>query len=167
MRAATGAARQSMGRRAKPLAALEESGALKHDPARYAERVENEPKPELNGAKKPAGLTPLAEKHWQTFHDLVHGMRVLAETDAFALGMLAEAYAEWREATDRINKDKSRLPSARRDLDSAFNRFLKIQQEFGMTPAARAKVRVVSKAPTKNRYSNMRSKRGQAYEEPK
>jgi P27 family predicted phage terminase small subunit len=150
----------------KPTAVLEASGALAHDPKRHADRA-LEPKPDPGISVKPSFLSPIADKHWDEFVALLSKSRVICENDVISMAMLAEAYAEWREATDRINKDKSRLPSARRDLDSAFNRFLKIQQEFGMTPAARAKVRVVSKAPTKNRYSNMRSKRGQAYEEPK
>lgn len=154
--------------RRKSLAELEASGSLKHDPARYKDRIENEPRPPEGVLAKPTFLTPVAEKHWEDFRKTASDtLRVLAESDAFALAMLAEAFAEWRDAVDKVNKEKSLLPSNRRNLDRAHNRFLKMLQEFGMTPAARAKVRVTGK-PEKpsNRYSSLYSKRGQPYQEP-
>ena len=140
-----------VGRPRTPTAILEARGTIKHDPKRYADRA-LEPKPELGVSVKPSFLSPLASKHWNEFEAMLTKTRILTENDVISLAQLCEAFAEWRAATDKVVKEKSRLTSDYRRMDLAFNRLLKIQQEFGMTPASRTRVQAVPKEKDANRF---------------
>jgi P27 family predicted phage terminase small subunit len=143
--------------RKKNLAELEASGQLKHNPARYADRDLEPTPPVPDELQPPTWLShDTAKKHWPEFFETAKKMRVFTESDEFALAMLAESFAEWREAIMRVNgKPGPKLPRDLSALDKAHRRFLEMLRDFGMTPAARAKVKMHSKPPKENRFGSM------------
>lgn len=155
----------SMGRRRQPTALLEASGAMKLNPGRYAERLANEPEPQL-GVSQPSWLSERAKKHWDEFKEVADDMRVLTSADAFALAVLAEAFAEWFEANKRIADKRGQPPLPRElsALDKGYKRFSDMLKEFGMTPASRSKVKVHSKKPKENEFGAL-ANRGRVEED--
>lgn len=115
-------------------------------------RNHGEPRP---GAVKvpsaPRWLSDGAKKHWRPVAKALHGCGLLTDVDVMALGMLCEAFAQYAEAREVVEREGmfettgagyvyahpavGLMKSARADV-------LKWAREFGMTPAARTRIHV-------------------------
>lgn len=117
-----------MSRPRKPTAALELSGALKHDPKRYADRAD-EPKPTASLGNAPPCLSPEEKKVWAELRRTVFW---LTNADRQAVEMLCELIVKRRSGT---------ITAGERGV--MMNLFV----HFGMTPADRSKVQAAPKKP--------------------
>jgi phage terminase small subunit len=96
---------------------------------------ENEWEPDADSPPKPEDLGEMAERVWD---DLVVRLDpVLTSVDGMGLEMVCREYEGWREALKTHD---------RQEADRAFKRVRSMLLEYGLTPAARAKVQPV-KAP--------------------
>ena len=130
------------------------------------------PKEEPHGTQgapeMPRGLSKRAKTAWGALAPALEGLKVITHEDRMALELLCEAYAEWRSATSIIQR-RGHTFTSRKVLgekadgtliiseyvqvrpevaiqQNAWKRVLSGLQEFGLTPAARVRVKVV---PTK------------------
>lgn len=115
----------------------------------------NAPQPVADCPPSPDHLTPLAKEAWDRFVPLIYGMGILTTVDGAALERGCEAYAEIRETSRVLELEgftyqtktitgevmwRARPEFAQRaDADRRFAAFL---SQFGLTPAARTKVKV-------------------------
>lgn len=120
---------------------------------------EREPKPTVAASSPPEWLDDYAKEMWMEVSPLLVGMRVLTEADRPALVLMASAWADWRKADEVIQMRGSsfevkewdrraeefvvvglrRRPEVA-DRADAWRRVRLAISDFGMTPAARAKV---------------------------
>jgi len=107
----------------------------------------------------PKGLSTRAKNYWKDLTELLHSMGVITLADQAALEMLCETYSEWKSLCSDIRtvrKGKSTyttvteegsemirpLPEFSQRADAA-RRFQSVLSEFGLTPAARNKVKAI------------------------
>lgn len=113
---------------------------------------DNEPQPPAGVPDPPEHLSAAAAQAWWRFAATLEQMRVLTKADWAALEGLCETYAELKAAgavSRRYQRVKTKsggymwrvhpAVSVRQDADRRFRAWL---VEFGLTPAARTKVRV-------------------------
>lgn len=116
---------------------------------------EGEPEPDLGVPEMPVGLPPVAESVWTHTCDILSGMRVLTVADGAQLERYARMYMLWRRVQDVLDKfvDADALEQAwdndrrrtvlrnalaeSRNLDTHLKQ---IENNFGLTPAARARL---------------------------
>jgi P27 family predicted phage terminase small subunit len=100
------------------------------------------PPPELKGE---------ARKEWVRITTLLAAKRVLSEEDKAALTIYSTSWAMYREAQARIEEDGSVVMSATgvpirnpylSVLKQAWDRIRPLLSEFGLTPTARARLKV-------------------------
>lgn len=121
---------------------------------------DHEPKPARERPPRPGHLRETAVVAWDDLCELLDGMGVLTVADGYALEMLVEAYADWRDARAMIELHGMTQPKwmidpegevcvagivARPEVgmaDKAWRRFHAMLCEFGLTPAARTRVKV-------------------------
>ena len=100
---------------------------------------------------------PVAYEEWQQLCEDLDGMGLLSSIDRIALELLVKAYSRYRENEDKVIQygeiivsKKTNYPSpspyalAR---DRAAEQLKKLLIEFGLTPAARARLRYEEKEP--------------------
>lgn len=113
-------------------------------------RNDREPIPDMSMPERPTMLSPKAAEHWDQIAPQLHAMGVLGQIDQDALCMYCETAVIWREAMDNVVKYG---PVAKQNgryaqspyLAAAFNAQKEMRQliaEFGMSPAARASLKV-------------------------
>jgi P27 family predicted phage terminase small subunit len=104
----------------------------------------------------PAWLTGAGLDAWHEIAPQLFDMRVLSEVDRTALGRYCVAYAAWREAEDTIAARGKVYPVLRPDgslkimrksphVELAFEasrEMSRLESEFGLTPSARASLKV-------------------------
>lgn len=115
----------------------------------------HEPQPPAapKAEKPPTWLSPKARPWWNRVRPLLVRMQVLSGADTVALGLLCDALAEYIEARNVLVKrgmtyesetsDGSKIIRRRPEWDvakDAWRRAKLMATEFGLTPAARAKV---------------------------
>lgn len=104
---------------------------------------------------KPKSLTPGASKVWDFVCGLIDEMGILSRTDTISIQLLCEAYADYVEAQEAIKENGGptyktqtsrgkgvivrNIPAVRQRNDADY-RIRSWMSEFGMTPAARARV---------------------------
>ncbi len=117
---------------------------------------DREPKPPAGIPRYPDWLSDEGRRVWRRLAPLLTQMKVLTLADRDALAAYCHTYARWREAEDFISKHGMTYPI--RDekgnvrclqqfpqVAIARNSLLVLRafmQEFGLTPAARARVQV-------------------------
>jgi P27 family predicted phage terminase small subunit len=114
----------------------------------------NEPKPKRKMPARPPHLSEGAKKAWNQLSKLLFRMGVLTEADGFALEQLCETRAEILEAqqtiaeegryqhvTTKAGGEMIRLHPAVTQKGDAERRYRAWLNEFGLTPAARSKVK--------------------------
>lgn len=127
---------------------------------------ENEPTPK-GEADMPDWLTPAAAEHWPLVAKQLREAGVLTAIDSAALALYCEAFARWRDATDKVTrygsvvKTPNGFPVQSPYLaiaNKAHEQMTKLLVEFGMTPSSRTRV---SKAPdeTPDEYAQFVKKR--------
>jgi P27 family predicted phage terminase small subunit len=116
-----------------------------------------------------AGMTPLAKQVMPEFAQLLYDMGVLADADAPALRLLCEAFAEGVEARSLLQRLGSPYYETHKpDGDTMYRahpavamaadadrRFAMIAGQFGLTPAARAKVSAHIASKTANPFESI------------
>jgi P27 family predicted phage terminase small subunit len=113
-----------------------------------------EPQPAVGTPHCPEWLSEDARKIWKRLVPQLRGMKVLTLVDADALAMYCNTFARWRDAEDFVTKhgmvypirdDQGRVKCMQQfpQVSIARNLLLVLrayQQEFGLTPAARARI---------------------------
>jgi len=127
-----------MGRPTKPTALKILNGSAKHNPGRVNRA---EPFPPGGAVPPPWFATDTKRRGvaWTTWHRLVpmlEAMRVLTVADAEALAVGCIALAEWRS-----------LPWGARERPPLWNAYMNTLRDFGMTPASRSKVAMITAEP--------------------
>lgn len=109
----------------------------------------NEPKPKADNIKMPVGMSDSAKKHWGQVVKQLKEAGIMTNLDVTALMIYCETYAQWRDATDKINKHGSVVKGERgfpvrspylMVAQKAFDQMKQMLTEFGMTPSSRTKV---------------------------
>jgi len=115
-----------------------------------------EPRPPVAAPVKPPWMTDrIAICAWKELAPLLEGMKIVTEADRKGLELLCDAYAEWRRARAVVqtegmtyeteNSTGGAVIKPRPEVCIASNAWLRVSrmlQEFGLTPAARARVKV-------------------------
>jgi P27 family predicted phage terminase small subunit len=111
----------------------------------------DEPKPLPGPVDKPGYLSPLASEEWDRVAPHLEAMRTLTAADTTALAVYCEAVARWRTLAQIVAKSppvitasggllvKNPAYSQARDAAIEVRMFAR---EFGLTPSARAGIRV-------------------------
>lgn len=142
------------GRKRIPSKIIELRGgtAHTHRPARDVD----EPKPPERLPPCPKHLDDRARKHWRWIGKRLLAVRVVTDLDLPTLAGHCQAYSEWVQATEQAAKG---LVYKRRDGSPALNPYLRIARdafdrmlrtgiELGLSPSARARIKVETpKAP--------------------
>ena len=136
------------GRKRKPTAAKAAAGTLR--PCR-----ENDDEPAgqpLQSSKPPSRMSKQGKAAWKYLVPPLEAMRILTESDLPALEVLCNAWAEYQACEKELkNGDYVITTAGGNDAinpivsvrDRAWQRFHKVELEFGMTPASRPKVSTV------------------------
>jgi P27 family predicted phage terminase small subunit len=113
---------------------------------RDAER-RNEPKPLVAIPTPPEGLHEHALKYWQRMSPMLASCGILTVVDESALLLLCNAYADYRDADEKLRRTGLLVKTPRgypmqnplvHVTHKAFLRFRACLSDFGMTPSARA-----------------------------
>lgn len=136
------------GRRPKPSALKVMTG----NPGKRA-LPKDEPKPKRGMPGKPTWLSKPARKYWPKIAAELDRMGVLTTADGTALGLLCDVLAHYIEARDMMEEEGLTYESESREggvmirphpsvkiASDAWKRARAMAIEFGLTPAARAKV---------------------------
>lgn len=119
---------------------------------------ENEPQPE-GVAVKPAGLGEIASQTWDEQAAILGPLNLLTPADQKAFMAYCHAWEDYCIARADVEKHgaycvdqqgKSILSAPYRRMLAAFERFRRLQSEFGMTPAARTGLAVSANAGKDN-----------------
>jgi len=109
----------------------------------------NEPKPKADAIRMPSGMSPLAKKHWSAVCKQLKDAKIMTNLDVPALAMYCEAYATWKDATDKITtigavvKGPNGYPVRSPYLmvaQKSFEQMRSMLTEFGMTPSSRSRI---------------------------
>jgi P27 family predicted phage terminase small subunit len=119
---------------------------------------EDEPQLQIERPTMPRRMSPVAKEAWKRFAPLLEVMGVLTKVDSGALERLCETYAEIADYQNQIARCGSTYSTVTEHgqevirphpavamLSAADRRFKTYLTEFGLTPAARAKVKVEGK----------------------
>lgn len=112
----------------------------------------NEPTPEAGIPRCPANLSTTAKRIWRRIAPELEKMGVLKLSDGLALEMLCDAYAEYRDARDIVEKNEPTYVSLTKNglmhrtrpevaiASDAYRRVKTMMTEFGLTPSSRSRV---------------------------
>jgi len=109
----------------------------------------NEPTPKTDNIIMPPELSEMAKQHWQQICGQLQEAMIMTNIDVPALMLYCEAFATWRDATDKIQstgavvKGKDGYPVRSPYLfvaQKAFDQMKSMLTEFGMTPSSRTRV---------------------------
>lgn len=136
------------GRKPKPTAVKELAGNPGHRPLN-----KREPKPRT-AVRRPRGLTGLRRAFWDEHAPELERLQILTGVDSPAFRLMTEAYAFALEAAAEVRHDGftvegrdgvKKNPTAQVFRDNAAL-FKSLAVEFGMTPSARARLRLPDEA---------------------
>jgi len=115
-------------------------------------RYQREPEPPKGVPDCPQHLDEIAKAKWFETANILQDMNVLSKADGDALELYCSAYARYRKAQDDVKKFGGVVVSAKNKvpfpspwakmLNDAFDQLTKMQIQFGLTPAARARMSV-------------------------
>lgn len=95
----------------------------------------NEPQPPAGKAECPEWLSLEAKAAWKKLAPTLERMGVLTLADENEFARYCDLYARWKQAiTRRVPKDKL--------IGSITEQLARLAQQFGLTPASRARVQV-------------------------
>ncbi|WP_213950384.1 phage terminase small subunit P27 family [Tepidanaerobacter syntrophicus] len=116
---------------------------------------DKEPQPEKKAPRCPSWLEPEAKKEWKRMAKTLEAMGVLTQVDRTAFEGYCQAYARWKEAEEFLSKHGTifKTPSGyiqQVPQVSIAQTYLKVMKdfcsEFGLTPAARTRIKVDTEA---------------------
>ena len=133
------------------------------------DRDKVQPKPSRGAPRCPASLSDEAKQVWRQIVPKLIDMRVLCKVDAGTLERYCDEFARWRRASDFIKQHGESYPIKNADgslkyvqqfpqvsISSKLSAsLLRIEQEFGLTPSARAGLSVTPQPtadPKQSRY---------------
>ena len=116
----------------------------------------NEPQSPLAIPPVPSWLSEEGQKSFVELSTLLHDMSVLTQADEVSLTLLCDAYGDYKQAKEVINKlgptqdvtsREGHTKSIQRPevliANQAFTRVFQLLKEFGLTPSSRAKVNAI------------------------
>lgn len=124
-----------------------EQRKLEGDPGRLGMRNEVKSKPLR--PDKPGWLSPEASKEWDYILPIIEDMGILGQADGHALAMYCTSYARWKEAERTLQQEGHTVATgsgslkphpAWRIAQESFKQMTALLKEFGLTPAARARL---------------------------
>ena len=143
------------GRPKKPTSIKAIQGTLRPDRAN-----KNEPKLDAQIPTTPSWLSPIAKNAFKEIAELLVDIRVITKADKKALEIMCDAYSEYRELRKVVIEHGPTFETtgvggdtvirARPEVamsSDAWKRFNSQLQQFGLTPASRAKVNAMEKEP--------------------
>lgn len=155
-----------MGRNAKPIALqLLEGNKGKYSKKQLEERMERENalKPNTDNVNAPNWLSPFAKEEFEKMANELMTIDMLTNVDVNALAMYCDAYARYVECTQMIQEEglmveytnkaaeTNKVPHPLLTKQKAlFEQMKALSTEFGLTPAARAKI-AIKKEPEKEK----------------
>lgn len=101
--------------------------------------------------RPPKGLRPEAVAEWKRVVKLLAKQRVLGELDIAALTIYATSFADYREAQQRIDQNGTVVEGPTGQpmknpymavLKESWDRIRVLLPEFGLTPSARARLKI-------------------------
>ncbi len=115
-----------------------------------------EPKPERGAPPCPDWISDAAKVVWEQLIPQLEDLNVLAKVDVYPLARYCQMFVQWREVEDFIAKRGTVYPLKDKNGDvrciqqfpqvSIANKLavalLRLEQEFGLTPAARARIQL-------------------------
>jgi P27 family predicted phage terminase small subunit len=120
------------------------------------DRPDNEPEPEIGIPDRPGDMSELACQVWDQLVLELNAMGVLSIVDWRALQRYCELFVDWKQAQDFIRRNGTTYTITEPDekgkpklvriakfpqvniRDSLTLQLLRLEQEFGLTPSARA-----------------------------
>ena len=130
------------------------------------DRPDNEPEPDLGIPDRPEDMSEIAVKVWDQLVVELNSMGVLSVVDWRAIQRYCELFIDWKQAQDFIRRNgttytitelddvtgKPKIVNVRKFpqvnvRDSLSMQLLRLEQEFGLTPSARARITVDIAAP--------------------
>ncbi len=127
---------------------------LRGDPGRRR-RYEKEPDAPQGKPTCPEHLDEIAKKEWAEITEILDTMGLLSKADRAMLEIYCVTYSRWRRAIDNlakygdmiVTKDKKIEPSPYvSQADRTAETCRKLLVEFGLSPAARARMRMPSES---------------------
>lgn len=128
----------------------------------------DEPQP-LPGAAMPGFLSPEARKYWPDLAYQLEEAGVLTRVDGIALALLCEAFATWRTASRRAQRNPTvtsrKSGMVRRSpyytvMNEAQSQVLGLLREFGMSPASRTRVTRIKPINAGNKFAAIKAGKG-------
>ena len=130
-----------------------------------AKRRMEEPEGEPGRPTCPAWLSKEAKRAWRELLPMIDGMGILSRTDRNALARYCQTWAKWRLAEEWMMKHGDHIavqdstgkvveikepPQVVRAIRLA-DQLLRLEQQFGLTPSARAGLAKEKRDPYENR----------------
>lgn len=105
-----------------------------------AKKRKGEPKPAEGAPVCPDWLMPEAKEAWMRLCGHLRGMKMLRACDEKALARYCQLWARWVRTEKRIaeHPEHERRDQRQKHAVALSDRLLKLEKEFGLTPAARA-----------------------------
>lgn len=130
---------------------------LQGNPGEHLDRLNtDEPQPEPKIPAPPPHLKGVALEAWHHYAPMLARNRMISEVDGIGLAAICQAYARWAEAESYLERQglvligASGIPFQNPYLGIANRALDQIRAfliEFGMTPAARSRVRMAAVIP--------------------
>lgn len=111
----------------------------------------NEPKAPVCAPAPPGELSAQARKHWDRIVCQLAESGIMTALDSDALAAYCEAYSRWLQANERLLSEGCVMPDEKgfprhspwlRIANDSFQQMRSLLQEFGLSPASRAKIQV-------------------------
>ena len=139
--------RSNRGRKPKPTALKIFEGNPGNRPL-----PDDEPKPEVRDLQMPKWLDDEGQSFWNEYAPMLAKMGVLTEADRTALTLAAQAWSDWKHATDELKSHGATIPARHcgvmmnphiRIRANAEDRLKHWMTEFGLSPVARTRVKAI------------------------
>ena len=121
----------------------------------------NEPQPDVEIPQPPDFMSDYAREEWDRITHVLYDLGIISRIDRSALVGYCEAWGTYRDAKEKLKHSSIIIKTIQGNVQqspllSIANRaselMLKFAAEFGMTPAARAKVQAVDKKKNDNPF---------------
>lgn len=138
------------GPKATPTAARRRRGTFR------ADRHGGAPEPPAAKPRRPTWLGEDAARLWPAIATELEAMGVLAKVDQTALALLCQALADYLAARKTVDEEGATFTTEKGYIaqhpavgimGNAWARVMKLARDFGMTPSARAGLKVDGKGP--------------------
>lgn len=113
--------------------------------------------PDVNIPTAPPHLNDVARREWDRIGEVLYNLQILTEIDRAALAGYCQCYSRWVKAENKIKKEGMVIKTSNGNLiqspyvgiaNKAMQMMHKFLTEFGMTPSARAGLKIGSEKPT-------------------